>query len=81
MTLIAIWWAAGTTEQKSSHQRINNTAINGPDPAYLVDETQLDEAVSCPVLMPGARETVLLVSGTGVTWVDRRISSKGVATN
>lgn len=43
--------------------------VTGPDPAYLVDEGQLDEAVSCPVSVSQARETVLLIHGTGVTWV------------
>jgi hypothetical protein len=74
VTVTAIWWAASTTEKRLAYQENSNVAITGSDPAYLVGERKLGEAVSCPVSMPQARETVLSVHGTGVTWVDQILS-------
>lgn len=69
VTITASWWAISTAELKGTHQSENNVTVTGPDPAYFMDKRQLDEAVTCPVSVSQARETVLLVHGTGVTWV------------
>lgn len=69
VTITAIWWTVSIPERLFPYHK-NNVTVTGPDPVSLVDERQLDEAVSCPVPMLQAKETVLLVHGTGMTWVD-----------
>ncbi|OKL63863.1 hypothetical protein UA08_00633 [Talaromyces atroroseus] len=63
----AILWAL--TEKKSDYEGLNNNVtVTGPDPAFLEDEKELSQAVFCPVpSTPQAKETVLLVHGTGMT--------------
>lgn len=41
----------------------------GTDPAYLEDPLLLDKAVSRPRVVPEARDVVLLVHGSGMTYV------------
>ncbi|EED12415.1 lipase, putative [Talaromyces stipitatus ATCC 10500] len=63
--LAAIWLGASVREKRLVYHK-NNVTFTGPDPVYLVDERQLDEAVSCPSSRPQAKGTVLLVHGTGM---------------
>lgn len=63
--LFAIWWAFSEREYAAVFDSVmlNYTA----DPAFTVDLNDLERAVYCPISVPNAKETVLLVHGTGMT--------------
>lgn len=65
---IAIWWAISEREYTAlvDSARLHYTT----DPAFTVDSNDLERAVYCPISVPNAKETVLLVHGTGMTWVN-----------
>ncbi|KAJ5222688.1 uncharacterized protein N7469_008928 [Penicillium citrinum] len=73
--LVAIWWAIS----ERNYTAILNTArlSTSLDPIYTVEQEDLENAVYCPVNVPNAKETVLLVHGTGITLMnDIQISAE-----
>jgi len=63
--LVAIWWAIS----ERNYTAIIDTArlSTNLDPIYTVEQEDLENAVYCPVKVSNAKETVLLVHGTGIT--------------
>jgi hypothetical protein len=67
---LAILWAVFVLNTALEPDEIRLSALlDGPDPEprAVLDNTLLDQAVYCPVQVEGAKETVLLVHGTGMT--------------
>lgn len=63
--LSAIWWAIA--ERKYLDLVDSASLQTNKDPAYTVDVQVLENAISCPVDVQNAKETILLVHGTGMT--------------
>lgn len=63
----AILWAATARTYHNAHVLEDNPIQATTEPPFTVDIKDLDDAVSCPVAVPQAKETVLLIHGTGMT--------------
>ena len=63
--LAAIWWAVS---ERNYTALIDTATLSTTfDPIYTTEHENLKTAVFCPVEVPHAKETVLLVHGTGIT--------------
>lgn len=62
----AILWAI----TESTHNTLeDNPILATTEPTFTVDMKELNHVVSCSVPVPQAKETVLLIHGTGMTRV------------
>jgi hypothetical protein len=65
LAALAAWWAM--SQRASVRDEAVQPVPTGRDPERTIDVALLDKAVSFPVHVEDAKETVLLVHGTGMT--------------
>lgn len=62
---LAVWWALSEREYAVLFDSAELQYTSDPD--FTVDLSDLERAVYCPISVSNAKETVLLVHGTGMT--------------